>query len=78
MSLARMAARTIPRLDHATTALFVCDVQERFVKAIDSFDCMVNASSKLLRGANILQLPVLATEQNPKGAFGRRHTYMQT
>lgn len=59
-------ANVVARLDQANTALFVCDIQERFAKAIDSFDAMVDASSKLLRGAQILKLPVYTTEQNPK------------
>lgn len=63
----KAASKMIPRLEQASTAIFLCDVQERFATAIDSFDHMVNASSKLLRGAGILQIPVFATEQAPKG-----------
>lgn len=61
------ATRAIARLDQASTVLFVCDIQERFTKAIYGFDRMVDASAKLLRGASILNVPVFATEQNPKG-----------
>lgn len=68
MALKSAAARAVPRLEQGTTALFLCDVQERFAKAIDSFDHMVGASTKLLKGAGILQLPVYVTEQAPKGA----------
>lgn len=65
--LLKMAVRSISRLEQSSTALFLCDIQERFTKAIHEFDNMAKASSKLLRGAKILQLPILTTEQNPKG-----------
>ena len=64
-----MAARLAStRLEQATTALFVCDVQEKFVNAIHGFSHMANASAKVIKGANILQVPIFTTEQNPKGA----------
>jgi len=78
-----MAARLITRLDQATTALFVCDIQERFANAIHGFSHMVDSSSKLIKGSSILQVPIFATEQNPKGEFdvtiksaGKRSGYM--
>lgn len=67
MAARQASTAAVPRLEQGSTALFVCDIQERFTKAIHSFDAMVDASSKLLRGAQILKLPVYTTEQNPKG-----------
>ncbi|XP_051172362.1 isochorismatase domain-containing protein 1-like [Leptopilina boulardi] len=52
------------------TALFICDVQERFSKAIFQFDKMVSNSSKLVDALKILKIPMLVTEQNPK-ALGK-------
>ncbi|KAL9936963.1 hypothetical protein V8E36_004198 [Tilletia maclaganii] len=59
-----MAAVT--RISARSTAVFVCDMQERFRTAIHGFDHVVNASAKVLCAAQILQLPVFTTEQNPK------------
>ncbi|UZJ56888.1 hypothetical protein CBS101457_006208 [Exobasidium rhododendri] len=61
-----MASRFISRLDQTTTALFVCDIQERFANAIYGFPHMIDASAKLIKGSTILQVPIFATEQNPK------------
>lgn len=54
------------RLEQATTALFVCDIQEKFVNAIHGFSHMANGSAKVIRGATILNVPIFTTEQNPK------------
>ena len=45
---------------HSTTQ------QERFRTAIHGFAEMVLASSKMVKAAQILSIPVFATEQNPK------------
>ena len=45
--------------------------QERFRNAIYGFNEMVLASTKMVKAAGILKIPVYATEQNPKiGAIG--------
>lgn len=54
-------------LDRDRTALVVIDVQEAFRKAVAGFDDMVEACATLARGARSLGLPVVATEQYPKG-----------
>ncbi|CAD6902786.1 unnamed protein product [Tilletia controversa] len=41
-------------------------MQERFKTAIHGFDHVVNSTSKVLRAAQILELPVFTTEQNPR------------
>ncbi len=49
------------------TVLVVIDLQERFRPAVIDFDGVASNTSKLVQAANVLQLPVLVTEQYPKG-----------
>lgn len=51
--------------DHS--ALVVVDVQERFRAAIDGFDDMLVNVERLVRTFRILNLPILVTEQYPRG-----------
>lgn len=51
----------------ADTALLVVDVQERLIGAIAQHDRVVFNVRRLIDGAKILGLPVVATEQYPKG-----------
>ncbi|XP_025072915.1 isochorismatase domain-containing protein 2-like [Pogonomyrmex barbatus] len=53
-------------LKRGYTALFICDVQEKFTKAIFQFDKMVQNSTKLINALKILNVPMLVSEQNPK------------
>lgn len=48
-------------------ALVVVDVQEGFRPAIAAFDDVVDRTVKLVRGARELGVPVIVTEQYPKG-----------
>lgn len=59
-----MSART---LDRARTALVVIDVQEAFAKAVEGFDEIAAQTAILAQGAQVLGLPVLVTEQYPRG-----------
>jgi nicotinamidase-related amidase len=54
-------------LDRDRTALVVVDVQEAFRKAVPDFEDIARASAILVRGARELGLPVVVTEQYPKG-----------
>jgi nicotinamidase-related amidase len=54
-------------LDRARTALVVIDVQEAFAKAIDGFDAVAAQTAIVVRGAKALGLPLLVTEQYPRG-----------
>lgn len=45
-------------------AIFVCDIQDKFRKAIWNFDKIVLTSKKVLRVAEALQIPVYVTTQN--------------
>ena len=55
------------KLDRERTALVVVDVQEAFRKAIPDFDRVAEASATLVEGADALGLPIVVTEQYPKG-----------
>jgi nicotinamidase-related amidase len=54
-------------LDRQRTALVVVDVQEAFRRAIDGFDAVVRNTSILVQGARTLGLPIVVTEQYPRG-----------
>ncbi len=55
------------RLDRERAALVVVDVQEAFRKAIPGFEQVARATGTLIRGAEALAVPVVITEQYPKG-----------
>ncbi|KAI5982281.1 Isochorismatase-like protein [Pisolithus marmoratus] len=57
----------IVKLDPARTAFFLCDMQTRFKPAIYGFDEIVLTVNKMLKIAKLLNIPVVVTEQNPKG-----------
>ena len=59
-----MSARTLQR---ERAALVVIDVQEAFAKAVEGFDVVVAQTAILVRGAQVLGLPLLVTEQYPRG-----------
>ncbi|HEX8289729.1 MAG TPA: isochorismatase family protein [Pyrinomonadaceae bacterium] len=54
-------------LDREKAALVVVDVQEAFRSAIPEFPQIASRISIAVRGFQILNLPVLVTEQYPKG-----------
>jgi len=54
-------------LDRGRAALVVVDIQEAFRPAVGDFDRVVAGAAALVRGARILGLPVVVTEQYPKG-----------
>ncbi len=54
-------------LDRERTALVVIDVQEAFAKAVDGFEDVAAQTAILVQGAKTLGLPVLVTEQYPRG-----------
>jgi nicotinamidase-related amidase len=55
------------KLDPERTTLVVVDVQEGFRKAIPEFDRIAKATATLIEAARILGVPVVLTEQYPKG-----------
>ena len=54
-------------LDHNNTALVVVDIQEAFRNVIPDFAVVASRSSVAVRGFQILNVPVIVTEQYPKG-----------
>jgi nicotinamidase-related amidase len=54
-------------LDRDRAALVIVDVQEAFRPAVEEFDHVVDNTRRLMEGAKILGLPVVVTEQYPKG-----------
>jgi nicotinamidase-related amidase len=55
------------KLDRSRAALVVVDVQEAFRPAVLDFERVAANVATLVRGARILGLPTLVTEQYPKG-----------
>lgn len=54
-------------LDISKTALVVVDVQEAFRSVIGDFALIVSRIAMAVRGFRILEVPVIVTEQYPKG-----------
>jgi len=57
------------RLDRDKAILVVIDVQQRLVPSMDSvvYDSLRRTIEMLVKGADLLGIPVVATEQYPKG-----------
>jgi nicotinamidase-related amidase len=49
------------------TALVLIDVQEKLVPAMHNKETLLDNLKKMVKGARILGLPILFTEQNPAG-----------
>jgi nicotinamidase-related amidase len=58
---------TRAKLDRERAALVVIDIQEAFRKAVPSFDDVARGASALIRGAEATGVPIIVTEQYPKG-----------
>ncbi|KAH3886432.1 isochorismatase domain-containing protein 1-like [Dreissena polymorpha] len=61
------APRRLGNLVSNKTVFFCCDLQERFRDAILHFQDILVVANRLLQGAKILDIPVIVTEQYPKG-----------
>lgn len=55
------------RMDPTETVFFLCDMQEKFKGAIKYFDEIVQVANKLVTAGKILSIPLVVTEQYPKG-----------
>ena len=55
------------RLRRDRAALVVVDVQEAFRRAIPDFEDVAASTAKLVEGAKAMDVPVVVTEQSPKG-----------
>jgi len=56
----------IPRLDTEATALLVVDMQERLMAVMEDRTRLVEQTTRLVRGARALGLPMVVTEQYPE------------
>ena len=57
----------MPTLDRSRSVLCLIDFQEKLMRAIDGAEDIVTNAGRLRAAAEILELPVITTEQNPKG-----------
>ncbi|KAG2213942.1 Isochorismatase-like protein [Mucor mucedo] len=64
-----MSIKKITKLVPQTSALFVCDVQERFKGLIWQYPSVISVAGKMIKASKLLDIPVVVTEQYPK-AFG--------
>ncbi|KAJ1913075.1 hypothetical protein GGI03_001712 [Coemansia sp. RSA 2337] len=62
-----VAKRSLGRLSIKSTAFLLCDVQEKFRSGIHAFESVVQVSQKMSAASKILQIPLLVTEQYPRG-----------
>jgi len=56
---------TLLQTDNAL--LLVIDIQDAFVPHIHEMDRVIHRSAQLIQGARLLDLPIIVTEQYPKG-----------
>lgn len=54
-------------LDRAKTGLLVIDIQDKFRPVIGRFDTVAARAALLVRGFTLLNLPIVVTEQYPRG-----------
>lgn len=55
------------RLDHDATSLLIVDMQARLMAVMEERERLLERACSLLEGFNALGLPVVATEQYPRG-----------
>ena len=56
-----------PKLDRTRATLVVIDIQEAFRKALPHLNDVIRGSAVLIQGARALGVPIIVTEQYPKG-----------
>jgi nicotinamidase-related amidase len=54
-------------IDPKDTLLLIIDIQEKFQPVLNNFDRVLDNSKKLIKAANLLDIPIIVTEQYPKG-----------
>ena len=67
---ATAAKGAVPVLAAENSLLLLIDFQARLMPAIDQGAAVLAAAERLARAARLLEIPVLATEENPKGLGG--------
>ncbi|CAK2722718.1 Hydrolase [Vibrio crassostreae] len=53
-------------LNRANTGLVVVDVQGKLARLVDESDTLISNCGKLIKGAQVLGLPIVSLEQNPE------------
>ena len=61
-------AKRLGRVAVKSSGLFLCDMQEKFRKTISFYPQILAVSARMLQAAKVLDIPVIVTEQYPKGA----------
>lgn len=54
-------------LNRDEAVLFIIDVQESFRKVLGDFDSLTKNIGTLIQAANVIEIPVVVTEQYPRG-----------
>ncbi|XP_065183446.1 isochorismatase domain-containing protein 1-like [Sycon ciliatum] len=60
-------SKAIGRLQAGRTMFLLCDMQEKFRPSIQHFDDIAQVSHRLVQAAKHMKIPIVATEQYPKG-----------
>ncbi|VDI57038.1 Hypothetical predicted protein [Mytilus galloprovincialis] len=60
-------ARRLGKINLKNTALFLCDMQEKFRGNIVYYPQIISVANRMLQGAKVLEMPIVVTEQYPKG-----------
>lgn len=60
-------ANNPPRLDPDRSAVLLVDVQERLVPVMRDRERLIRRAARLVQGSHILGIPLLVTEQYPRG-----------
>jgi len=55
------------RIRRAAAGIAAIDMQERLLPAISNSDAVLTGVARLLRGASVLKVPIVTTEQYPRG-----------
>ena len=63
----KMASKKLGQVFIRNSALFLCDMQEKFRPTIQYFPQIVEVASRMYRAAKIMEIPTIITEQYPKG-----------
>src|SRR5688572_20059976 len=58
---------SLPPLKPGEASLMVVDLQDRLLAAMTDAEGIVAAAERMIRAANVLQIPVIVTEQYPTG-----------
>ena len=61
------SALPLARLKAESSAVLICDIQEKFRAAIHKFPAVVDGCKRMGEAAKLLGMPTIVTEQYPKG-----------